>query len=99
FNYDFNTTLDESLGPIEYNYRPVTAADFGGKSAEVPGVSCFLRDGDTVYHTYSTWARGSDTLGSAYSFLDLTALGRQEEWEEPKGRVAKPHGADPTFSD
>jgi predicted dithiol-disulfide oxidoreductase (DUF899 family) len=52
-----------------------------------------------VYHTYSTFARGTDQLGSAYSFLDLTALGRSESWEEPTGRTAKPHGADPTFSD
>ena len=37
-------------------------------------------------------------LGSAYSFLDLTALGRQEGWEEPKGRVATTRGGDPTFS-
>ena len=68
-------------------------------STELPGFSCFLRDGDRIFHTYSTWARGTDTTGSAYSFLDLTALGRQEEWEEPKGRAPKPHGADPTFSD
>ena len=49
--------------------------------------------------SYSTWARGTDIVGSAYSFLDLTALGRQEEWEEPKGRAPKPHEADPSFSD
>lgn len=75
--------------------------DFGATvdDSEVPGVSCFLRDGDTVFHTYSTSARGTDQLGSAYSFLDLTAYGRSEDWEEPKGRVTKPHGADPTFTD
>jgi len=38
------------------------------------------------------------TYGSAYSFLDLTALGRKEGWEEPKGRVATTRGGDPTFS-
>jgi predicted dithiol-disulfide oxidoreductase (DUF899 family) len=56
-------------------------------NGEVPGVSTFLRDGDQVFHTYSTFDRGSDGLGSTTSFLDLTALGRQEEWEEPKGRA------------
>ncbi|HEX5407693.1 MAG TPA: DUF899 domain-containing protein [Pseudonocardiaceae bacterium] len=76
-----------------------TVPDDQGQPAEQPGVSCFLRDGDRVFHTYSTYARGTDQLGSAYSWLDLTALGRSEDWEEPKGRVAKPHGADPTFSD
>jgi predicted dithiol-disulfide oxidoreductase (DUF899 family) len=48
---------------------------------------------------YSTFARGTDTLGSSYSLLDLTALGRQEDWEEPKGRARTVHGADPTFTD
>ena len=66
--------------------------------AELPGASCFLRDGGGIYHTYSTYARGSDQLGSTYTLLDLTALGRQEDWEEPQGRAPR-HGADPTFTD
>ena len=37
-------------------------------------------------------------LGNAYTFLDMTALGRQEDWEEPKGRVAPVRGGDPTFT-
>ncbi|MEU6142220.1 DUF899 domain-containing protein [Streptomyces sp. NPDC047081] len=56
--------------------------------AERPGVSCFLRDGERVFHTYSTHERGLDGLGSTTSFLDLTALGRQEEWEKPAGRAS-----------
>ncbi|MER7972038.1 DUF899 domain-containing protein [Streptomyces sp. NPDC096080] len=59
-----------------------------GELFDRPGVSCFLRDGDQVFHTYSTFARGLDGLGSTTSFLDLTALGRQEEWEEPAGRAS-----------
>jgi predicted dithiol-disulfide oxidoreductase (DUF899 family) len=47
----------------------------------------FLREGDAVFHTYSVYARGTEMLGGSYYFLDLTALGRQEEWEEPKGRA------------
>jgi predicted dithiol-disulfide oxidoreductase (DUF899 family) len=66
---------------------------------EVSGVSCFLRDGAEVFHTYSTFGRGTDVLGSAYSWLDLTAFGRQETWEEPAGRAPRLHGADPTFTD
>jgi predicted dithiol-disulfide oxidoreductase (DUF899 family) len=38
----------------------------------------FLRDGDRVFHTYSTYARGTNNLGFISSFLDLTPLGRQE---------------------
>ncbi|MFE0673753.1 DUF899 domain-containing protein [Streptomyces sp. NPDC058867] len=59
-----------------------------GVPVERPGVSCFLRDRDRVFHTYSTFERGLDGLGSATSFLDLTALGRQEGWERPEGRAS-----------
>ncbi|MGW4975799.1 DUF899 domain-containing protein [Streptomyces mirabilis] len=55
---------------------------------ERPGVSCFLRDRDRVFHTYSTYERGLDGLGSTTTLLDLTALGRQEEWEVPRGRAS-----------
>lgn len=57
-----------------------------GELVERPGLSCFLRDRDRVFHAYSTYERGLDGLGSTTSLLDLTALGRQEAWEEPKGR-------------
>jgi predicted dithiol-disulfide oxidoreductase (DUF899 family) len=98
FNYDFHATLDPTVAPAIYNYE---SQDGKAEPAEgeVPGTSCFVRDGDRIFHTYSTWARGGDAIGSSYSLLDLTAFGRSENWEEPKGRVAKPHGADPTFRD
>ncbi len=57
---------------------------YEGKLVERPGVSCFLRDRDRVFHAYSAYERGLDGLGSTTSLLDLTALGRQEEWEEPQ---------------
>ncbi|CAL9565982.1 hypothetical protein SUDANB70_04764 [Streptomyces sp. enrichment culture] len=59
-----------------------------GHRVDRPGLSCFLRDGDRIFHTYSTYERGLDGLGSTTSLLDLTALGRQEPWEEPKGRAS-----------
>jgi predicted dithiol-disulfide oxidoreductase (DUF899 family) len=100
FNYDFRATLDRDRPQLEYNYRSAPDAIAAGEtSAEVAGVSCFLRDGGQVFHTYSTWARGTDIIGSSYSWLDLTALGRQEHWEAPKGRAPRVHGADPTFTD
>jgi predicted dithiol-disulfide oxidoreductase (DUF899 family) len=107
FNYDFHVTLDEAVAPLEVNYRtraeieasPSAAWVLGAEQPiEVPGVSCFLRDGDAVFHTNTTYARGTEYLAAAYTFLDLTALGRQEDWEEPKGRAAAPHGAAPDFS-
>ena len=99
FNYDFEATLDRDRQQLVYNYRAEPSLVADDPSTEVPGVSCFLRDGDRVFHTYSTWARGTDVIGSTYSLLDLTALGRQEDWEEPKGRAPRLHGADPTFTD
>ncbi|MFD7302223.1 MULTISPECIES: DUF899 domain-containing protein [Streptomyces] len=59
-----------------------------GEPVDRPGLSCFLRDRDRVFHTYSTYGRGLDGLGSTTSLLDLTALGRQEAWEEPTGRAS-----------
>lgn len=66
---------------------------------ELPGISCFLRVDDRVFHTYSTFARGAEQLGGSYYWLDLTALGRQEDWEEPKGRAASVHAGVPRFDD
>jgi predicted dithiol-disulfide oxidoreductase (DUF899 family) len=91
FNYDFHVSLDQEHEPMVYNYRP------DPEGGEGPGVSTFLRDGDQVFHTYSTFARGTEQTGGSYYFLDLTALGRQEEWELPKGRSEKVWGADPSF--
>ena len=46
---------------------------------ELPGLSVFLRDGDNVFHTYSTYQRGLDILIGTYNYLDLTPLGRHED--------------------
>ncbi len=58
--------------------------DFGltTDKGEDHGLSVFLRDGDHVFRTYFTSRRGCETLGSTWSFLDLTPLGRQENWED-----------------
>jgi predicted dithiol-disulfide oxidoreductase (DUF899 family) len=98
FNYDYGVTLDADRGLVDYNYRPIPQALGDERSTELPGYSCFLREGDQIFHTYSTYARGADTLVGAYALLDLTALGRQEDWEEPKGRVEAVRGGDPTFT-
>jgi predicted dithiol-disulfide oxidoreductase (DUF899 family) len=98
FNYDYGVTLDTERGLVDYNYRPIPEALGDEQTAELPGFSCFLRDGDEIFHTYSTYGRGTDILVGTYSLLDLTALGRQEDWEEPKGRVETDRGGDPTFT-
>jgi len=105
FNYDFNVTIDTSVAPAMFNFRDAAElkqAGFGwilDGSSEQPGISCFLRDGDAIYHTYSTFGRGVEYLGGAYAILDITALGRQEEWEEPKGRAPKVRGPVPDFAE
>jgi predicted dithiol-disulfide oxidoreductase (DUF899 family) len=53
----------------------------------VHGTSVFLRDGDRVFHTYSTYGRGTEQVGATHYYLDMTALGRQEDGEEPEGRA------------
>lgn len=105
FNYDFHVTLDGSVAPVMFNYRDAAELDAAGfgwvneGSNEQPGYSCFLRDGDEVFHTYSTFGRGTEQLGGAYAMLDMTALGRQEQWEEPKGRADGAREAIPNFGD
>jgi predicted dithiol-disulfide oxidoreductase (DUF899 family) len=103
FNYDFHVTIDEDVAPAEYNYRPLAEwverdPAWAGWSGEQPGVSCFLRVDDEVFHTYSVYGRGAEWTGGSYAFLDLTALGRQEDWEEPSGRSASVRGNTPDFA-
>lgn len=46
------------------------------------GTNAFIRDGDRVFRTYFVNSRGDEAMGSTWSYLDITALGRQEEWED-----------------
>jgi predicted dithiol-disulfide oxidoreductase (DUF899 family) len=63
--------------------------DFGVN--EWHGTNAFIRDGDNVYRTYFINNRGDEALGSTWSYLDITALGRQEEWEDsPEGYPQTP---------
>ena len=92
FNYDFHVTLDQAVAPVQYNYRDLAALgpDWQGWSGEMHGISAFLRRGDRVFRTYSSYARGTDLVVGTYSWLDLTARGRQEDWEQPAGRSNGP---------
>jgi predicted dithiol-disulfide oxidoreductase (DUF899 family) len=106
FNYDFHVTLDASVAPIEYNFRGADELrEHGGASLldsdqpfEEPGTSFFLLDGRDVYLTNSTYARGAEMTGGSYYWLDLTALGRQEDWEEPKDRSDDVRSNQPDFA-
>jgi predicted dithiol-disulfide oxidoreductase (DUF899 family) len=102
FNYDFGVTLDPSVRPVAYNYRCAEEHAARGMThpleGEYPGRSHFLRVGDRVFHTYSVYARGLESIGGSYYLLDETALGRQEDWEEPKGRSESARTATPNFA-
>ncbi len=82
FNYDFHTTLDETVAPVEYNFKDKATLEADGEfwftEGEQGGVSVFLRDADTVFHTYSVYGDGTDLLHGTYNYLDLTPLGRQD---------------------
>lgn len=63
--------------------------DFGVE--EMFGLIVFIRDGDRVYQTYFVNGRGIEEIGPAWSFLDITPLGRQEDWQDtPAGRPQGP---------
>ncbi len=74
FNYDFVVTRRPEDKVMPYNYGSTPR-----EMDELPGISTFIKQGDAVYHTYSTYARGLDVANGAYHLLDLTAKGRHEE--------------------
>jgi predicted dithiol-disulfide oxidoreductase (DUF899 family) len=73
FESDFN---------VDFGVGPETPQPDVYQDGETFGLSVFLRDGDSVFRTYFTTTRGVESLGSVWTFLDLTPLGRQEEWED-----------------
>ena len=76
FAEDFNVSFSPeqiASGEVTYNYRKTSM-----RMSDLPGFSAFIRDGETVFHTYSTYERGLDMMNVAYQMLDLNALGRQE---------------------
>ena len=46
------------------------------------GTNAFIRDGDRIFRTYLVNNRGDELMGNTWAYLDITALGRQEEWED-----------------
>ena len=76
FNHDFHVSFskDEMAKGAEYNYTVDKIP-----SEELPGLSAFIRDENgRVFHTYSSYARGLDTLVGTYNFLDMAPNGRDE---------------------
>jgi predicted dithiol-disulfide oxidoreductase (DUF899 family) len=77
FNYDYQVSEsaeEKASGKAFYNYEFTKFT-----SEERPGMSVFFKRDGSVFHTYSTYARGLDILLTTYNLLDLTAKGRDEE--------------------
>jgi predicted dithiol-disulfide oxidoreductase (DUF899 family) len=78
FNYDFHTSFTPEQmaeGKVEYNFE---LAPF--PSTEAPGISVFYKDRDgSIFHTYSAYARGTETVLNTYNYLDLVPKGRDED--------------------
>jgi predicted dithiol-disulfide oxidoreductase (DUF899 family) len=81
FNYDFHVSFTQEQiedGAVDYNFGTITT-DKRYVDEELPGVSVFYKDGSgTVFHTYSSYARGLDALLGASHYLDITPEGRNE---------------------
>lgn len=79
FNRDFDVSFTQedidSGKQLFYNFEPITPPAAG----EAPGISVFYKDDSgTIFHTYSAYARGTETVVNAYNFLDLTPEGRND---------------------
>ena len=91
-----STTTSRSRWMSRFRRCPTTtgpnracSAASGPPRCPATAVSCAR--GSEIFHTYSTYGRGNEYTPSLYTLLDLTALGRQEAWEEPEGRAPVLH--------
>lgn len=102
FNYDYHVSFkkeEKANGKVNYNFD---MQEF--PSEEAPGVSVFYRDKDNdIFHTCSSYARGTETSVGTYSYLDLVPKGRDEDdlpftraWVRHHDRYADGRLADPT---
>ena len=78
FNRDYHVAFTKeelAKGKVDYNF------DLGAfSSTEAPGISVFYKDENgEIFHTYSAYARGTETTMNTYNYLDLVAKGRDEE--------------------
>jgi predicted dithiol-disulfide oxidoreductase (DUF899 family) len=97
FNYDYGVSFKPEQianGTATYNYRKLT-----GNHPDLHGTSIFAKnEAGEVFHTYSTYARGDEVLLGAFSWLDLTPKGRNENsvmsWLKLHDEYAKPAPAE-----
>jgi predicted dithiol-disulfide oxidoreductase (DUF899 family) len=78
FNFDFGVSAAENLPRVSVTNASATGTDLDGYFSEGHGVSTFAREGGTVYHCYSSYARGTEFLMGYYAILDRAPKGRDE---------------------
>jgi predicted dithiol-disulfide oxidoreductase (DUF899 family) len=80
FNFDYHVSFtkeEKAKGKINYNFD---MTEFAAVGEEAPGISVFYKDkAGSVFHTYSSYARGAEVLINTYNFLDLVPKGRDED--------------------
>jgi predicted dithiol-disulfide oxidoreductase (DUF899 family) len=94
FNFDYHVSFTKeelAKSKVNYNYGTVEGFD------ELPGLSVFFKDkDDTVYHTYSSYARGNEEVIGAFIYLDITPKGRNEkeimDWVKRNDEYGAPAG-------
>jgi predicted dithiol-disulfide oxidoreductase (DUF899 family) len=77
FNYDYHVsfTPEQQAGEVDYNYELTQFP-----STEAPGISVFYKDEDgNIFHTYSAFARGTESTMNTYNYLDYVPKGRDED--------------------
>lgn len=78
FNFDYQVSFTKEqidAKAVTYNYQASEAS-----AEELPGLSVFFKDATgAIFHTYSTYARGLESLVGTYSYLDMAPMGRNEE--------------------
>ena len=80
FNFDYHVSFtkeEKAKGKVYYNFD---MTEFGAIGEEAPGISIFYKDKNgNVFHTYSSYARGTETGCGTYNWLDLVPKGRDED--------------------
>jgi predicted dithiol-disulfide oxidoreductase (DUF899 family) len=106
FNYDFNVSFkpeDVAAGQAQYNFRP--APEWAAQMKDLSGQSVFFKSGDgEIFHTYSTYARGSEQFMGIYGILDVMPKGRNEngpthqlgDWARPRNMYGKGGTVEPS---
>ena len=81
FDYDFHVTLNEVVAPVEYQLPREVHDGPHDLTGEQPGAGVLQRDGDDIFHTYSTYQRGPDLLLGTDNYRHLALLGGQGSHE------------------